>query len=437
MRSPRRPHVRLRLEILENRIALSALTSSTNWAGYAVQTNLNAPQPGAISAVAGSWIVPAVTGRGTSYAAIWVGIDGYSSNTVEQIGTDSDIVNGVPVYYAWYEMYPNPYVTIPGFRARPGDFISAQVFYSGGYFTLHIANHTSGQSFAVVQTMPGAERSSAEWIVEAPSSDFGVLPLANFGTMTIFGAKATVNGRFGAIDSAGAQNATINMTARGTLEAATSPLADNASGSSFQVTFVASTPTSRRPRRHFFQDNDPATVMLALTATPPPPVNLQATVATALVPIAAATTPFAAPPSNSSTTTVAFPSLFAFGGYTASTTDSTDESDSLGAALAAPFTVAPSASQPIQPAPATIQRDFSAPPSLPPAPTDDGPALPNDQALLQLFAEPSLADEQPESSPAAPWSSARVAALASVLLFLGTPRIVAPEQFKRRQWQSV
>jgi hypothetical protein len=436
MRSPRRPHVRLHLEILENRLALSALTSSTNWAGYAVQTNLNAPQPGAISAAAGSWVVPAVTGRGKAYAAIWVGIDGYTSNTVEQIGTDSDIVNGVPVYYAWYEMYPDPYVTIAGFRARPGDNISAQVFYSGGYFTLHIANHTNGQSFAVVKTRPDADRSSAEWIVEAPSSDFGVLPLANFGTTTIFGAKATVNGRFGAIDSAGAQNATINMAARGQLEAATSPLTDNAFGSSFQVTFVASTPTSRRPRRHFFQENDPATVMLALTATPPPPVNVQATVATTLVPIAFATTPVAAPPSTSSTMSPAFPSLFAFGGYAAST-DSADESDTVGAALAAPFTVAPPASQPIQPAPATIQRDSSATPSRPPAPTDDGPALPNEQALMQLFADPGLADDQPESSPVELWSSARLAALASVLLFLGTPRIVAPEQFKRRQWQPV
>jgi hypothetical protein len=432
MRSQRRPHVRLCLEILENRLALSVLTSSTNWAGYAVQTNLNAPQPGAISAVAGSWVVPAVTGGGNAYAAIWVGMDGYSSNTVEQIGTDSDIVNGAPVYYAWYEMYPDPYVAIPGFRARPGDTISAQVFYSGGYFTLHIANHTSGQSFAVVKTMPGAERSSAEWIVEAPSSDFGgVLPLANFGTMTIFGAKATVNGRFGAIDSAGAQNATINMAARGTLEAATSPLTDNAFGSSFQVTFVASTPTSRRPRRHFFQENDPATVMRVLTATPPPPVNVQATVATTLIPIAATMTPFAAPPSNSSTTTVTFPSLFAFAGYVASTTDSADDSDTVSAALAAPFTVAPPpTSQPIRPAPATT-------PSLPPAPTDDGPKLPNEQALMQLFADPGRADEQPESSSGEPWSSARVAALASVLLFLGTPRIVAPEQFKRRQMPPV
>ena len=55
----------------------------------------------------GSWIVPTVTGssRGTTYSAVWVGIDGYSDSTVEQIGTEEDVVNGGPSMHAWWEMY--------------------------------------------------------------------------------------------------------------------------------------------------------------------------------------------------------------------------------------------------------------------------------------------------------------------------------------------
>src|SRR5947207_1402920 len=94
--------VKLRIEELENRLVPSAATPwpypSSNWSGYSVEAAAHT-----VTDVKGSWIVPAVTVNGTStaYAAIWVGIDGSNSNTVEQIGTDSDQVNGVAVYYAW------------------------------------------------------------------------------------------------------------------------------------------------------------------------------------------------------------------------------------------------------------------------------------------------------------------------------------------------
>jgi Peptidase A4 family len=78
--------------------------------------------------------VPAIVGAcssQTQYASFWVGIDGYSTGTVEQIGTDSDCSNGSPSYYAWYEFYPKyPYI-IP-IQIKVGDIISAEVSYSGG-----------------------------------------------------------------------------------------------------------------------------------------------------------------------------------------------------------------------------------------------------------------------------------------------------------------
>ncbi len=125
-------------------------TTSSNWAGYAAATNLNNPATGSVSYVAGSWKVPAVTGTGTAYSAVWVGIDGYTSNTVEQIGTESDVASGTPSYYAWYEMYPQGYVTVP-LTISAGDSISASVSYASGQFTVTITDNTTGKSYS-----PGA-----------------------------------------------------------------------------------------------------------------------------------------------------------------------------------------------------------------------------------------------------------------------------------------
>src|SRR5712692_4477672 len=105
--------------------------TSTNWSGYAVETNLTTPSRGAVSDVKGDWIVPAVSCTSTAtYASLWVGIDGYSSSSVEQTGTDSDCSGGSGVYYAWYEMYPKPSQRI-SLAIHPGDAMSAEVVYNG------------------------------------------------------------------------------------------------------------------------------------------------------------------------------------------------------------------------------------------------------------------------------------------------------------------
>jgi Peptidase A4 family len=154
--------------------------TSTNWSGYAV-TGAN----DSVTHVKGSWIVPKVDCGTTpsAYSSFWIGIDGYSSNTVEQIGTDSDCVNGAATNYVWYEFYPHPSYTVNKFPISPGDPISADITYSpkGGQFTVTLTDERTGQSFSISTKMPNAKASSAEWIVEAPWSG-GVLPLADFGT---------------------------------------------------------------------------------------------------------------------------------------------------------------------------------------------------------------------------------------------------------------
>jgi hypothetical protein len=202
------------------------LTSvSSNWSGYAVSAAANS-----VSDVAGSWVEPTASTTTSGYSSVWVGIDGYSSSTVEQIGTEADVANGTVSYYAWYELYPSNMVTIPSVTVKPGDSISASVQYNSAQkdFVLTIDDSTESESYTTTQSAPQAARSSAEWIVEAPSSGRGVLPLANFGTVTFSNAYATISGATGPIDNPGWQTYAINMESGSRVEAVTSALTDSA-----------------------------------------------------------------------------------------------------------------------------------------------------------------------------------------------------------------
>jgi hypothetical protein len=213
--------------------------TSLNWAGYAALTNLQKPQNGAVSDVQGSWIVPAVDCFKTpnAYSSFWIGIDGYSSNTVEQIGTDSDCSSGSPKYNAWYEMYPKYPVNL-AMTISPGDQMSAEVKYLGsGMFQLTIKDVTSGVTFSTTQKSPSAKRSSAEWIAEAPWSS-GVLPLANFGTVYFTSAKATLNGHDGTISDSSWKFDAITMASSSVTKAKPSVLSSD--GSAFSVTWYNS-----------------------------------------------------------------------------------------------------------------------------------------------------------------------------------------------------
>ena len=109
---------------------------STNWSGYAGTT-------GTYTSVSASWTQPTGTcSRGDQYAAFWVGLDGYSSSTVEQTGSEVDCVGRTAEYYAWYEMYPGPSKNYTN-TVRAGDVFNATVTYlSGDQFSLFIQDTT-------------------------------------------------------------------------------------------------------------------------------------------------------------------------------------------------------------------------------------------------------------------------------------------------------
>lgn len=166
-------------------LAGATTVTSTNWSGYALNG-------GPYATVTTTWTQPAVDCSVTpnSYAAFWAGLDGYSSSTVEQDGTLAECVSSgrgrhatqTAEYMAWYETYPNPMYQFGG-TVSPGDVLRATVTSSGSkQFTLTLQDLTAGWTGQTTQTLrTAAALSSAEVIAEAPSSNRGVLPLADFG----------------------------------------------------------------------------------------------------------------------------------------------------------------------------------------------------------------------------------------------------------------
>lgn len=195
-------------------------STSTNWSGYAAATSLSRPAAGSVTAVSGSWTVPKVSpAPGQNFCSVWVGIDGYASATVEQIGTEHDWINGRQVNYAWFEMFPRFPFTIRNFPVEIGDVMGAQVLYAGnGVFKLTIVNYTKNVFTRVPTdktTLKRAKRSSAEWIVEAPSGNNGVLPLANYGTIFFTNCLATINRVNGTISNPTWKKDAITMVTPG------------------------------------------------------------------------------------------------------------------------------------------------------------------------------------------------------------------------------
>ena len=209
---------------------------SQNWSGYAdVGTTF--------SAVSASWTVPTITcSRGqTAYSAHWIGIDGYTSSTVEQDGTEADCLSGTATYDAWYELYGDNAVN-SGYEVEltpatnpvsPGDSISASVSVSSGEWTLSIQDSSSkhtGWSYSTPLIAFSAAQSSAEWVVERPevcSRSCSLTSLANFGSVTFTGASATAAAP-GTIS--GYSAAAIEMVSGSTMLAVPSTLTANGAG---------------------------------------------------------------------------------------------------------------------------------------------------------------------------------------------------------------
>ncbi len=218
-----------------NSITVSAPTIHGKvWTGYVV-----APTSGA-TAVGGTWVQPTNPAGPSTDVSTWVGIDGlslngFTDNTVEQIGTDAQTdSSGHVTYWAWLEFFgdsdltkgldsnglpanrgpdylPINLNTFPGyssFTIHPGDTISAEVSVVPGNtrsFLFQMTDVPKGggatETFSLVQTMvvQTPQLATAEWIVENPGG--GVNDLADFGQVNFTGAWATIGTTTGPINA--------------------------------------------------------------------------------------------------------------------------------------------------------------------------------------------------------------------------------------------
>ena len=148
--------------VLGHASVINGLTQvqSTNWSGYADNNSAG----NTYSTVTGNWTEPSVTcsGFSESLAAFWVGIDGFTSGSVEQDGTLAECSGGRAFYFTWWEMYPTNSIQVVGQSLRPGDSINASVVRSGSSYTLKVTDSSrSGDSFTTCMPRPSFTSPSA------------------------------------------------------------------------------------------------------------------------------------------------------------------------------------------------------------------------------------------------------------------------------------
>lgn len=206
-------------------------SSSTNWAGYVADNHAAA---NSVTFITGTWIVPMrYPNNPAGIASIWVGIDGFFSGTVEQIGIEWDTNNS----YAWYEMYPAGQIILGGFPFDVNDSMTATVTYSGSnVFTMTLANNSRGVFTMVAPTGTGGEqRNGCEWILERTFIGF-LPPLTRICPCQWSNCMTTINGITGTINNPNWQFDPITMVNGSDILAVPSSLSPD--GSSFNITWL-------------------------------------------------------------------------------------------------------------------------------------------------------------------------------------------------------
>jgi hypothetical protein len=232
-------HLEIGQHAVDHRVSghsmLKGLTQvqSSNWSGYADTGS-------GFSTVTGKWTEPTGSCTSTeSLAAFWVGIDGYSSDSVEQDGTLIECYLDTAYYYTWWEMYPTNDIQVVGETLRPGDSISASVTRSGSSYTLKVTDSSrSGDNISTTQSCSSCANSSAEWIAEAPSGSAGVYPLTDYHTWSLSSATVKAGSTSGVISSFTDDEITM-VDGSGNVES--QPGALNGSGNGFTATWKRST----------------------------------------------------------------------------------------------------------------------------------------------------------------------------------------------------
>jgi hypothetical protein len=173
---------------------------SFNWSGYA-DTSATSQK---FTKVSGDWTTPSVTcSAEDQITSDWVGLDGFSDATVEQLGTISWCFESTPTYFTWYEMYPAGTVEV-GTALKPGDKIAASVTRTGTTYKLVLTDSTTaGNNISATKTcaLATCKDTSAEWISERPAFSIGIVPQAHYKAFKLTSGAQTSGGKSGTIGS--------------------------------------------------------------------------------------------------------------------------------------------------------------------------------------------------------------------------------------------
>jgi peptidase A4-like protein len=216
--------------------------TSGNWSGY-VDTAVTNPY----TFLEANWTEPKYTCDGNSPEswAVWVGLDGWSDQTVEQGGTIA-ICSGKNqgTHYAWWEMYPHNSVQ-EIFPVKVGDKMYASVTYNAGSskpYNIYVWDETSNMSLNVNEACSSTcSRSSAEWIVESPGIDGQIAYLPKFKPIVFTEGFSSVNpGATSGSSIKSFAHQAVTMTGASGNRAVPSALTSNGEG--FSDKWVSSTP---------------------------------------------------------------------------------------------------------------------------------------------------------------------------------------------------
>jgi hypothetical protein len=211
---PANPHVALPLH--------GGTVDSLNWSGYAVT-----PKGTPVTAVTGSFTVPSAGLLPPGFAATWAGIGGFKTKDLIQAGAAEQSFPSNPLagpqYYAWYELLPHFATQITGCSGerrcpvKPGDRITVKIGQVSAT-KWKISMNDSGHWRWSKTVSYHSSRSSAEWILEAPTVVAQTL-LAPVGTVH-FGPSSTY--KAGGAHTIGQGNPTkIILSAEGLADEAT------------------------------------------------------------------------------------------------------------------------------------------------------------------------------------------------------------------------
>jgi Peptidase A4 family len=161
----------------------SNTANTSNWSGQLATGSTFTNFTG----MTGEWVVPSIVP--TTYAgnsATWIGIDGgpASPQSIIQTGTDQATQGGVTSYTAWYELYPNPSVTLG--NVSPGDQMRASISKNGANdWSITLEDVSTSTTYSVPHAAYAGPGDSAEWIEELPTVLGEAQPtLPNFGSVT-------------------------------------------------------------------------------------------------------------------------------------------------------------------------------------------------------------------------------------------------------------